>query len=146
MRKRHHDEIDRLTKEVMALVEDMKPNASQWLKAHNKLRRIRLEAMGVHVPERTETVPAADVERARAKRPSQNDMILEYLKLGHPLTSLEALRHFDCLRLASRISDLRRKGWPIDREMFDDPRTGKSYAVYTMRKDNTTTNKTNEIC
>lgn len=146
MRKRHHDEIDRLAKEVMAIIDEMHPSTGVWLKAFNKLRRIRLEAMGVHVPERPETVPAADVERARAKRPSQNDMILEYLKLGHPLTSLEALRHFDCFRLASRISDLRRKGWPIDREMFDDPRTGKSYAVYSMRKDNTTTNKTNEIC
>lgn len=140
MRKRHHDEIDRLAKEVMQIIDEMNPTTGVWLKAFNKLRRIRLEAMGVHIPERP--IPDIDgqVARIKAKRPSQNDMILEYLKLGHPLTSLEALRHFDCLRLASRISELRRQGYPIERDMFDDPRTGKSYAVYSMR--NTNNNKT----
>ena len=93
MRKRHHDEIDRLTKEVMALVEDMKPNASQWLKAHNKLRRIRLEAMGTTTPEK--------------KKPGD-------------ITPTKALKYFGCLRLASRISDIRRKGYAIDRTMVED--------------------------
>ena len=90
MRKRHNDEIDRLTKEVMALVEveDMKPNASQWLKAHNKL--------------------------------------------GQSFTPMEALKYFGCLRLASRISDIRRKGYAIDRTMVEDKKTGKRYASYSL--------------
>lgn len=40
---------------------------------------------------------------------SQNKRILDYLKKGNRLTSLEALKMFGCMRLASRISDIRKK-------------------------------------
>ena len=130
MKKKHHDEIDRLTKEVMALVEDMNPNTQQWLKAHNKLRRIRLEAMGIHWPEKPE--PTIDVTPTKADNTTQKDMILSYLQLGQSLTALEALKHFGCFRLASRISDLRRKGYPIERTMVEDKKTGKRYASYSL--------------
>lgn len=129
MRKRHHDEIDRLTKEVMALVEDMKPNASQWLKVHNKLRRIRLEAMGISTPEKN---TPGDITPTKAENATQKDMILDYLKLGQSLTPMEALKYFGCFRLASRISDLRRKGYAIDRTMVEDKKTGKRYASYSL--------------
>ena len=39
---------------------------------------------------------------------SQNKMILDYLMKGNRLTSLEALSMFGCMRLASRISDIRK--------------------------------------
>ena len=39
---------------------------------------------------------------------SQNKRILDYLKKGNRLTSLEALSMFGCMRLASRISDIRK--------------------------------------
>ena len=39
---------------------------------------------------------------------SQNKRILDYLKKGNRLTSLEALNMFGCMRLASRISDIRK--------------------------------------
>ena len=39
---------------------------------------------------------------------SQNKRILAYLMEGHRITSLEALKLFGCMRLASRISDIRR--------------------------------------
>ena len=39
---------------------------------------------------------------------SQNKRILDYLKKGNRLTSLEALKMFGCMRLASRISDIRK--------------------------------------
>lgn len=39
---------------------------------------------------------------------SQNKKILDYLKKGNRLTSLEALNMFGCMRLASRISDIRK--------------------------------------
>ena len=38
---------------------------------------------------------------------SQNRQILAYLKNGGRITSLEALKMFGCMRLASRINDLR---------------------------------------
>ena len=39
---------------------------------------------------------------------SQKSRILAYLKKGNRITSLEALHLFGCLRLASRIADLRK--------------------------------------
>ena len=39
---------------------------------------------------------------------SQNKRILGYLMKGNRLTSLEALSMFGCMRLASRISDIRK--------------------------------------
>lgn len=39
---------------------------------------------------------------------SQNKQIFAYLMDGHRITSLEALKLFGCMRLASRISDIRR--------------------------------------
>lgn len=47
---------------------------------------------------------------------SQNKRIAEYLHAGHAITSLEALRLFGCMRLASRICDLREKGLDIKTE------------------------------
>ena len=42
---------------------------------------------------------------------SQSKRILEYLKGGGSLSSLEALRMFGCGRLAARISDLKKQGY-----------------------------------
>ena len=39
---------------------------------------------------------------------SQNKRIFAYLMDGKRITSLEALKLFGCMRLASRISDIRR--------------------------------------
>lgn len=131
MRKKHHEEIDRLTKEVMALVNEMNPDTAQWLKAHNKLRRIRLAAMGISIPEKA-IGPAQDITPTKAKNTTQKDMILSYLQLGQSLTPMEALKYFGCFRLASRISDLRRKGYPIERTMIEDKKSGKRYASYSL--------------
>lgn len=38
---------------------------------------------------------------------SQRMRILDYMKSGKKITSLEALQKFGCFRLASRISDIR---------------------------------------
>lgn len=48
---------------------------------------------------------------------TQNAKILEYLNNGNTITSLEALNLFGCFRLASRISDLKKKGYAIKRQM-----------------------------
>lgn len=45
---------------------------------------------------------------------SQCDAILCFLKRGNTLTQLEALDLFGCLRLASRIKDLRNRGHVIE--------------------------------
>ncbi len=44
---------------------------------------------------------------------TQNQMILNHLEEHGSITSLEAMTTYGIMRLASRISDLRRKGYNI---------------------------------
>jgi hypothetical protein len=46
-------------------------------------------------------------------KPTQNERILQYIAEFGSITQLEALRDIGVMRLASRISDLRRLGYPI---------------------------------
>ena len=49
-------------------------------------------------------------------KPTQNQRILDYMAEFGGITQLEALRDLGCMRLASRISDLRRLGHNIKSE------------------------------
>lgn len=49
--------------------------------------------------------------------PTQNQRILDYMEQHGSITQLEALNACSVMRLASRISDLRRKGHPIESQM-----------------------------
>ena len=62
---------------------------------------------------------------------SQNAKILAWLGDGKTLTAMEALREFGCFRLASRIHDLRDRGWNIAKEMVT-LHNGKRVARYSM--------------
>lgn len=44
---------------------------------------------------------------------TQNDRILEYITENGSITQIQALQDIGCMRLASRISDLRRQGYNI---------------------------------
>ena len=46
-------------------------------------------------------------------KPTQNQRILDYIEVHGSITQLEALNKISVMRLASRISDLRRLGYPI---------------------------------
>lgn len=48
---------------------------------------------------------------------TQCNKILDYMEREGSITPLEALREFGCMRLASRITDLKRKGYIIHKEM-----------------------------
>lgn len=48
---------------------------------------------------------------------SQCKRVLQYMEDEGSITSLDAIREFGCMRLASRVSDLKRAGYPITREM-----------------------------
>lgn len=50
-------------------------------------------------------------------KPTQNERILEYIEEFGSITQLEALRDIGCMRLASRISDLKRLGYSIVSEI-----------------------------
>lgn len=46
---------------------------------------------------------------------TQNERILQHLETFGSITQLEALQEYGCMRLASRITDLKRKGIKIKR-------------------------------
>jgi hypothetical protein len=50
-------------------------------------------------------------------KPTQAERILEYMETFGSITQIEALRDIGCMRLASRISDLRKQGYPIQSSM-----------------------------
>lgn len=62
---------------------------------------------------------------------SQNARIKSWLLQGHTLTSLEALNLFGCMRLASRIHDLRESGLNIHKERVQVP-SGKYVTRYSV--------------
>ena len=50
-------------------------------------------------------------------KPSQNQRIIYYINEFGSITQFEALRDLGVMRLASRISDLKRLGYPVESEM-----------------------------
>lgn len=65
---------------------------------------------------------------------SQKALILRDLVNGKRLTAFDAIKKYRCLRLASRIFDLREDGWIIDIETISKKICGKhiSYAQYAI--------------
>ncbi len=66
---------------------------------------------------------------------SQCERILSYIEEKGSITQLDALREFGCMRLASRISDLKKQGVCIKRTMESSKnRYGEtvSYARYSL--------------
>ena len=62
---------------------------------------------------------------------AQNTKIAKWLEAGNSITHMEALNMFQCFRLASRISDLRKRGMDICKQMILTP-SGKRVAQYSM--------------
>lgn len=60
---------------------------------------------------------------------SQKLRILNYLK-RRPITPIQALEKFGCLRLAARIEELRSEGHSIETERVE--RGNKRYARYRL--------------
>lgn len=72
-------------------------------------------------------------------RPTQCERIIEYIKTEGSITQLDALREFGCMRLASRVSELRKSGVPIVRTLETSKnRYGEpiSYARYSLEESN----------
>tara|TARA_R100001082_G_scaffold4772_4_gene3436 strand:+ start:4566 stop:4796 length:231 start_codon:yes stop_codon:yes gene_type:complete len=60
---------------------------------------------------------------------SQNSEIKKYLNHGNRLTSLDAFNLFGCMRLASRINDLKKEGMLIGSKTIT-ALNGKRYSEY----------------
>ena len=63
----------------------------------------------------------------------QEELILDHLKSGKKITALEALELYGCLRLASRIYDLTKRGYYIESEKIK-LKSGKKVAQYRLIK------------
>lgn len=61
---------------------------------------------------------------------SQNSRILKHLMKGYKLTPIGALSLFGVFRLASRICDIKKEGFPITTTMVT--RNKKTYAEYSL--------------
>ena len=64
---------------------------------------------------------------------SQCALIKEWLENGGKITSLEALELFGCMRLASRIHDLRERGMDIHKERIVTS-SGKCVTQYSLTR------------
>ena len=68
-------------------------------------------------------------------KPTQNDRILDYIAENGSITQLEALTELGVMRLASRISDLKRQGYNIIsktetvKNRFDEKCSIKRYSL-----------------
>lgn len=65
----------------------------------------------------------------------QSERIVRHLRDFGSITSLEAMQDYGIMRLASRVSDLKKTGLPIQREMVSGRnRYGEptSYARYSL--------------
>jgi ribosomal protein L9 len=75
----------------------------------------------------------ANVNENAQSSATQCNRIAEYLKNGFSITSLEALNLFGCMRLASRICDLRERGYNIGKKNVTLP-NGKRVCEYFLAR------------
>lgn len=59
---------------------------------------------------------------------SQKEAIRLHLESGEPITQLEAINRFGCLRLSARILNLKKQGLPVAKRTIK--RGGKHFAEY----------------
>tara|TARA_R100000655_G_scaffold53198_2_gene91091 strand:+ start:2076 stop:2306 length:231 start_codon:yes stop_codon:yes gene_type:complete len=73
------------------------------------------------------------MSQPKIKKLSQEEMILQHLKEGKAITSLDALRRYGCFRLSGRIFDLRKDGYAIT--ITNITKGGKTFAEYSLEGD-----------
>lgn len=75
------------------------------------------------------------MKKEENRRPTQCERLLSYLQEYESITQLEALRELGIMRLASRMSELKKDGVPFKREMVSvKNRYGEAvyFAKYTL--------------
>ena len=68
---------------------------------------------------------------SKRTRPTQNEMVVAYMKEFKWISPLEAIRDLGVYRLASRISDIRKQGYPVKSEWLE---VGTRYGTTTKVK------------
>ena len=62
---------------------------------------------------------------------SQCNQIISYMREHKSITAMEAVKEFNCYRLAARISDIRGRGYRVLTKM-EKTKDGKFYARYIL--------------
>ena len=76
------------------------------------------------------------------KKATQAERVLEYITTFGSITQMEALNDLGCMRLASRISDLKKQGYPIKSDIeavknrYDETCYIKRYSMGDMGNGN----------
>lgn len=63
---------------------------------------------------------------------TQNEMVLEHMRLYGGITSMDAFRSYQITRLSGRIHELRARGYNITTE-YEKAKNGAVYAVYRLK-------------
>ena len=63
---------------------------------------------------------------------TQCEKILQYIEENGSITPLDALREFGCMRLASRMCDIKKMGYAVEKEM-ETAKNGDGEPVYYAR-------------
>ena len=71
----------------------------------------------------------------KRKKPTQEDMVLDYIKKHGSITSWEAFMKLNITRLSGRIYDLREQGYDIDMN-YETSVNGTRWGVYTLKEEN----------
>ena len=75
----------------------------------------------------------ANINPNEQQSQTQCAMILAHLQKGYSLTGLQALDMFGCMRLPSRVNDLKNRGYNIQKRMIVTD-SGKRVADYFIPK------------
>ena len=101
---------------------------SEWINKKTWQDREFIEQL----EEELKNLQKKDKRKEQTMKKSQEDNILEHLKQGNRITPLEALHMHGCMRLASRISDMKKKGIPIESKTITV--NGKSFKQYWLKE------------
>lgn len=101
------------------------------------------ECHGYRVDEELGSCPGFDMDKLREdclvmsqlplKLSTQQDIVVQYLKTGHTLTTLIAMTNLGIASLSSRVAELRALGYDIEGEDKLDF-NGRRYVAYTLLK------------
>lgn len=75
---------------------------------------------------------------------NQKSLILSDLLTGCRITAIDALNRYGCLRLAARVSDLIKDGFPIKKTMIKT-QSGKMVAEYYLESENKPKERVDEL-
>ena len=64
------------------------------------------------------------------KKASQTQKILKHLETKGHITPMQAINKYDCMRLAARISDLKKEGFDIETKLIN--KNAKQFAQYWL--------------